>query len=426
MIDLIYFIFLAFIIFQGLFTLYLTLYVWEDPEMLDKMASPKKFLDPKKSFTVIIPAKHEQKVIGQTIRSLSHTNYPKSLVEIIIVCEENDIKTIQAIKKAVTQFRIENVKIITFIDAPTNKPHALNKGLSIAKNEIISIFDAEDEVSKDIFNVANTLFLTKKPDIIQAGVQLMNYASKWFSVHNTLEYYFWFKSRMHFHTKIGVVPLGGNTVFFKTQHLREIGGWNEACLTEDAEIGIRLSVKGAKIISTYDPLHITKEETPGTMSQFIKQRTRWNQGFIQILRKGLWKDYNSFIKRAFCLYVLSFPIVQTIVFISTPISIYFGFFGKLPIWLSLLSFMPLAIILLQYVINVIALHEFIKEQKLDNQPLVYILMPFTLIPYQFLLGVAAMRASFRELLGHTNWEKTNHPGLHRNLYDNLNFNADLA
>jgi glycosyltransferase XagB len=28
-----------------------------------------------------------------------------------------------------------------------------------------------------------------------------------------LEYLFWFKSRMHYHATVGMVPLGGNTVF---------------------------------------------------------------------------------------------------------------------------------------------------------------------------------------------------------------------
>jgi cellulose synthase/poly-beta-1,6-N-acetylglucosamine synthase-like glycosyltransferase len=429
MIDIFYFIFLFLMLIQGIVTFYLTLYVWEDPDRLDSIASPKKFLSPHISFTVLIPAKNERDVIGKTIQSIAAANYPSRLIEIITICEESDIDTIQGAQNVIKNSRIANAKVLTFNDAPVNKPHSLNKGLWAAKegpNEVIVVFDAEDEVNPEIFNIANTLFIMKKPDIIQAGVQLMNYDSRWFSAHNVLEYYFWFKSRMHFHTKVGMVPLGGNTVFFKTSKLREEGGWDDNCLTEDAEIGIRLSVNGAKIISTYDPVHITKEETPGSIAQFIKQRTRWNQGFIQVLKNGAWISYDSNFKRLFCLYTLSFPIIQAIFFITTPIVIIFGLFHKLPVGLSIFSFTPLLLIIMQYVVSVIALREFIQEQRLHHKKLIYLSLLVTYLPYQLLLSIGALRATYREIRGVNNWEKTVHLGEHRGLYNNMNFNSEVV
>jgi cellulose synthase/poly-beta-1,6-N-acetylglucosamine synthase-like glycosyltransferase len=412
-----YFIFLLLMLFQGMVTLYLMLYAWEDPDRLKAVASPKKFAQPQMRFTILLPARNEQKVIGKTIQSIAFANYPRHLIDIITICEEKDVKTIQAAQTVIKKTMITNAHVVTFNDTPVNKPHGLNKGLWAANsgpNEIITIFDAEDEVNPDIFNVINTLYLRDKPDIIQAGVQLMNYYSRWFSLHNVLEYYFWFKSRMHFHIKVGVVPLGGNTVFFKTDQLRAVGGWDESCLTEDAEIGIRLSAMGAKVISTYDPAHITKEETPLSINQFIKQRTRWNQGFIQILDLGHWKEYDSFAKRAFCFYTLSFPVIQTILFFLTPATLFIGLFGKFPLFFALLSFIPLLIVLIQLTVNAIGIREFIIEQHLPYKKSVYFSLVVTFIPYQFLLGISALRALYREVFGITNWEKTIHHGTHRN------------
>ena len=56
-----------------------------------------------------------------------------------------------------------------------------------------------------IFNVVNTTMLEKGASIVQAGVQLMNYGSSWYSVQNVLEYFFWFKSRLRFHAKVGMI-----------------------------------------------------------------------------------------------------------------------------------------------------------------------------------------------------------------------------
>lgn len=425
-IYIIYSFFLISVGLLGFVSLYLTLYIWEDPERLNAIKSPDNFLEPKKSFSVLIPARHEQKVIGQTILSIANTNYPSKLLEIILICEEGDTNTIFKAQETINAFNIKNAKILTFNDGPINKPHGLNKGLSIAKNDIVAVFDAEDEVNSDIFNLANTLFLTQKPDVIQAGVQLMNYTSRWFSVHNVLEYYLWFKSRMHFHTKIGMVPLGGNTVFFNTKQLREINGWDENCLTEDAEIGIRLSANGAKIISTYDPQHVTKEETPSTIAQFVKQRTRWNQGFIQVLRLGIWSEYDSVIKKLLSLYTLAFPIIQTILFFLTPVTLLLGLSNKLPLIISLLSSIPLILLLMQYIISVIALREFIHEQKLPKKRHIYFSLFFTYIPYQLLLAIGALRATYREVLGVNNWEKTMHIGEHRDMNNNISLNPEVA
>jgi hypothetical protein len=44
--------------------------------------------------------------------------------------------------------------------------------------------------------------------VVQGGVQLMNYQSKWYSVLNVLEYFFWFKSRLHYHARLGMTPPG--------------------------------------------------------------------------------------------------------------------------------------------------------------------------------------------------------------------------
>ena len=66
-------------------------------------------------------------------------------------------------------------------------------------------------------------------------------------------------------------------------------GWDQECLTEDADIGIRLCADGGmRFRAIYDDHYVTREETPPTVGQFIKQRTRWNQGFLQILGKRDW------------------------------------------------------------------------------------------------------------------------------------------
>ncbi|MCC7450609.1 MAG: glycosyltransferase, partial [Anaerolineae bacterium] len=275
---------------QGIFTLYWMMYTWNKPELAEKYRSPKEYLPAQHSFTAILPARHEAGVIKDTIKAVDRIDYPDHLKEILVMIrDEDDDETINAAKEAIAEIGKDTIKLITFTTGPKNKPNGLNRGLKAASNEIVCVFDAEDEPHPELYNVVNTVMIRDNADVVQSGVQLMNFKSTWFSALNCLEYFFWFKSGLHCFTHaLKVTPLGGNTVFFKKHWLQRINGWDEHCLTEDADVGIRLTQLGAKIQIVYDEKHATQEETPHNVESFIKQRTRWSQGFYEIFFKGDW------------------------------------------------------------------------------------------------------------------------------------------
>lgn len=406
-------IFLLVLFAQGLFSNYVTLYVWQSEEAMKANRPPRRFLRPKYSFSVFLPVYHEEEVIKETIKKVARAQYPKHMVEILVLCRANDTGTIAAARQSIEENRITNARVLILEDGPPGKPAQLNMGLAEATNDITVIFDAEDDVSPEIFSISDTLFQQRKVDILQGGVQLMDYASKWFSVHNVLEYYFWFKSRMHFHARVGMVPLGGNTVFFKTQLIRDVGGWDELCLTEDAEIGLRMSAQGAKVGVFYSSEHVTKEETPDTTEAFIKQRTRWIQGFLQVFKLPAWRTLPKKYQIALALYVLGMPVLQAVLILLTPVFVWISIGTKLPVVISMISFLPLTQLLLLLAIQMLALHEFGREQKQRIPIWVYGGLLLTFMPYQLALGYSAIRAIWRELTGAQNWEKTLHRGAHR-------------
>ena len=70
-------LFAVFLIAQSVFNLYVTLYAWDDPERMENARAPKSFRRPKHGFTVLLPCRHEEAVIGETVRKLSQAKYPK-------------------------------------------------------------------------------------------------------------------------------------------------------------------------------------------------------------------------------------------------------------------------------------------------------------------------------------------------------------
>jgi cellulose synthase/poly-beta-1,6-N-acetylglucosamine synthase-like glycosyltransferase len=241
----------------------------------------------------------------------------------------------------------------------------------------------------------------------------MNFGDSWYSLRNCLEYFFWFRSRLHLHAERRFIPLGGNTVFIRTDVLRSVGGWDPECLAEDCELGVRLSSLGGRVSVAYDPHLVTREETPGTLAGLLKQRTRWNQGFLQVLRKGEWKRLPSPGQRWLARYTLCMPFLQAFAGLVIPISIFTMVHLKVPVALALVSFLPAIPTLATLAFEIAGLREFGRVFYTRPRPRDYVRLVLGMFPYQVLLAGAAVRAVARELLGLRGWEKTTHTGAHR-------------
>lgn len=400
---------------QAIITLTWMLYAWNNPEQAASFSSPKKYRLPYFSFTALIPVRFEHEVIQDTITAIAELNYPPELKEIILICRDDDSRTQEVIKKTLQSLPTSHTIHLEIIsDGPINKPYSLNAGLKKAKNNIIAVFDAEDQPHKDIYNIINTLFIEKQTDVIQSGIQLINYKSRWFSLLNVLEYFFWFKSGLQFFNKIGgITPLGGNTVFFKRELLDQLNGWKTHHLTEDAEIGIRLASHGAKCSIVYDEQHVTFEESPLTINSFIKQRTRWDQGFLQVFWEGEWKNLPTLKQRFFVLYILLSPLIPIIFLLYIPLSIILLLTVKLPVSIALFSFIPLYLYGFQMITYILGFWEFTKVYKFRRNILLLLKIPFIYYLYQLLLAIAALRAIWRQYKNNSKWEKTKHTNIHR-------------
>lgn len=401
---------------QAAYTAYIMIYTWDRPETYRRARAPESFRVPQKSFTVLLPARHEEEVIQETIDRVVRSRYPRSLMEVLVICEHTDRGTIEKVEEKIDQLReegIDTVRLVVFNDKPINKPHGLNLGLANSSNEVVTIFDAEDEIHPEIFNIVNTVMLEENVRVVQCGVQLMNYDSSWYSALNVLEYFFWFKSRLHYHAQMGVTPLGGNTIFFARELLEQIGGWDEHNLTEDADVGIRISALREPVRIVYDDEYVTREETPPTLGHFVRQRTRWSQGFLQTLRKGDWLRLSNWKQRLMAAYTLGFPTAQAVLALYVPVSLWMMFTTKVPVWQALILLLPAYLLVSHYFMAIVGLFEFTEAHGLRPSWKTPLAMAAAYLPYQWLLAYSAFRAFVREVRGISNWEKTHHVGAHR-------------
>ncbi len=230
-------------------------------------------------YTVLVPVFREARVVGRLVDNLGRLDYPADRLEVIILVEEEDDETREAIARSEPP---ENFVILTIPKgAPQTKPRACNAGLEVARGEYLVIYDAEDAPEPDQLKKTVVAFQRSDPStvVMQAALNYFNARENVLTRMFSLEYSYWFDYML---TGLDVadlpIPLGGTSNHFRTAALRELGGWDPYNVTEDADLGIRASALGYRVGVVNST---TMEEATSRMGIFVGQRSRWIKGYMQ-------------------------------------------------------------------------------------------------------------------------------------------------
>lgn len=404
--------------FQASIEVWRMMYSFREPDAVNKLRFPQPDNIARETFCIIVPARHEEAVLGNTLLQLAKQTHPR--VQIISVICDDDYQTLQVAYEAAKQD--PRIAVIQYPLAPgvkPSKPLQLNYVLDqIGSNgySVIGVVDAEDTVHPELLEHIDSAFKDQEVGIVQGGVQLMNHDSSWYSLHNVLEYYRWFNSAMAFQADAKFMPLGGNTIFIRTRLLQKTKGW-PVTLTEDCSLGVLLSTRfaheNAKTAVYYDPRLATREETPDSLKGLFKQRVRWNQGFFHEWRKGIWQELPTLRQRVLAGYVLLGPVLLGAISIFMVASLLATIFLSAPVGLVMLMYLPLIPVALLMILNAIFLYDFGKAFNRKVTMRQYVTLFVTHFVYQIVLNAAALWSVVRELRGDQSWYKTPHSGLHR-------------
>ncbi|MET7397417.1 glycosyltransferase [Dactylosporangium sp. NPDC005572] len=397
------------------------LYGWRTPEAVEQMRWPAAGeQEHRERFSIIVPALHEEFVIAGTLRHLLEQDYGD--YEILVSLCEGDDATIAEVSRVQANYDPGNrVRTVVRPYVKSNKPRQLNAALAVSTGTVIGVVDAEDDVAPQLLTRVNTLLVRTDADVVQGGVQLMTLGRRvrdWFKVHNVMEYFFWFTSRMFYQVRTGFVPLGGNTVFIRRELLEKAGGWPDN-LTEDCALGVLLCTRyNARVVAAYEPELATREEVPQTIGDrkagsLFWQRVRWNQGFLSILLEGRWSTLPTLRQRMLAGYILATPFLQAFSALLLPLSIATIVWLKVPVFVAMLMYAPFVPILITLATQLLGLREFARAYK---QKVLWRHYAFLLVGapvYQWVLMGAAFWAVWQHVDGNTTWHKTAHGGHHR-------------
>lgn len=231
------------------------------------------------AYTVLVAVYREEAMVAQMIAALDALDWPKSLLDIKIVCEADDRSTIEAVRHHATGTHYEIVEVPA--GGPRTKPKALDYALAGARGDYVVIFDAEDRPHPGQLREANARFSAAPETLacLQAPLNISNARDSRIAALFALEYAGLFRSLLPLLARLGLpMPLGGTSNHFRRAALEAAGAWDPFNVTEDADLGIRLYRMGYRCGVLRLP---TLEDAPTEWPVWRAQRSRWFKGWLQ-------------------------------------------------------------------------------------------------------------------------------------------------
>jgi cellulose synthase/poly-beta-1,6-N-acetylglucosamine synthase-like glycosyltransferase len=169
-------------------------------------------------------------------------------------------------------------------DRPGHRAGALNHALDKVdpRTELVGVVDADYLVDPDFLSRCVPLFEEARLAFVQTPQDYRDWdVDPYFRrLYHSYAYYFDVSQRSR-NERNGAV-FGGTMGLIRRDALLDVGGWDEWCITEDAELGLRLLQAGWS--GTHVEHSFGRGIMPLTFEALKRQRFRWSFGGVQLLR----------------------------------------------------------------------------------------------------------------------------------------------
>lgn len=220
------------------------------------------------TLTIMVPAYNASNTIVRSIKHIKAMKYPQPF-KIIVIDDASEDDTYDKIKN------IKGIEIIR------NKK---NKGKAASQNQVIKIVDTEllANIDSDTFPDPDALmkavgYFKEKTTGAVTVLILPDKPKNWLQKVQLFEYYnafgFWHKAIASLK---GMYVTPGPMTIYRTEALRDVGGFDPGNITEDMEIALHMQKKGWNIETCVNTVVYT--EVPSKLRDYFRQRLRWYRG----------------------------------------------------------------------------------------------------------------------------------------------------
>ncbi len=234
-------------------------------------------IDPDRFVTVMIPAFNEERVIVRAVQGVLAS--AEVAIEVIVIDDGSSDDTSRVVSDAFAGD--DRVRLLTLENG--GKARALNRGLELARGEIVIALDADTQFEPMTIARLARWFDDPKLGAVAGNAKVgnrVNLVTRW----QALEYITAQNLERRALARLNamtVVP--GAVGAWRLEAIRSVGGYPDDTLAEDQDLTIAIQRYGWTV--QYDQFAIAWTEAPETMRALAKQRFRWAFGTLQCLYK---------------------------------------------------------------------------------------------------------------------------------------------
>jgi cellulose synthase/poly-beta-1,6-N-acetylglucosamine synthase-like glycosyltransferase/spore germination protein YaaH/peptidoglycan/xylan/chitin deacetylase (PgdA/CDA1 family) len=230
---------------------------------------------------VLIPAYNEEKVIERTVQGALDSDYPN--LRVIVIDDGSKDRTLEITRRAFAAEEADG-RVLILTKPNGGKAEALNFGLEhIGDAEIFVGIDADTIIAPDAIVRMVPHFLNPRVAAVAGNAKVGNRVNLW-TRWQALEYI----TSQNFERRalntmgaVSVVP--GAIGAWRTEMVREAGGYHVDTVAEDADLTMALLRNGYRV--EYEDLALAFTEAPTSAHALMRQRFRWSFGILQAIFK---------------------------------------------------------------------------------------------------------------------------------------------
>lgn len=278
------------------------------------------------SVTVIVPARNEDEYIKACIESIQRARFDGEK-QIIVVDDASKDKTAAIVKRCTDVMLLRNKRHM-------GKSYGINSALKHASGDLTAIVDGDSTIREDAL-AQLAMEVARKGHIGATGVVRAANRFRFLNVWVHLELLYSSLIRALFAKVNANVVTPGALSMYRTQQLRELGGFSTEGFSEDMDIAIRMIRNGHRLGYSEDAISDTN--MPPDWKGFLRQRTRIARGLINILKRHM--RLNRTVIDLYTLPLFLFNYLQAVIMgtitIYQIVSGYITYFAGQGVWLSL-------------------------------------------------------------------------------------------
>jgi cellulose synthase/poly-beta-1,6-N-acetylglucosamine synthase-like glycosyltransferase len=225
-------------------------------------------------------------LVRDTLRSLLALDYPRDRMVIMVADDSTRAESSEPLRR----FCEENGILYHHrAERGGYKAGALNALLAITPRDVnlIAVIDADYQVEPEYLKETVGYFIDADLGWLQTPQDYRNRHESFLTEQYYLADAYFYRTILPSRNEENSIIFCGTMGILRKRALVEVGGWNEKCITEDAELAVRLLNAGWR--SLYVNKTYGRGLIPPTFEAYKKQHYRWAFGGGKILRAHWWR-----------------------------------------------------------------------------------------------------------------------------------------